>query len=237
MGEAVAFLSYAHVDDDESDGTVTILHRLLLQELHLQSGGTVQLFRDRNDLQWGQAWRQIIDRTLDSTAMLIALISPSFFASQECRRELERFLARESQLSRQDLILPIYWIDTPIMGDEAQRRDDGLGRCVAERQYTDCRTWRFRLLSDSISIRSDIAKLAKDMINTVNRPLYNIRSIASEEIKADGAKLVSAMQKKVGTDQWLTDLADLSTAGPLIDPDMKKKIMRKILQGRFGEFE
>jgi len=236
VGGAVAFLSYAHVDDDESDGVVTVLHRLLLQELRLQSGDTFQLFRDRNDLQWGKAWRQTIDTTLDSAAMLIALVSPSFFASHECRRELERFLTRESQLSRQDLILPIYWIDTSIMEDEAQRQGDSLAQCIGARQYKDCRAWRFRLLSDSVSVRPDIAKLAKHMIDIVNRPLYNIRSMADESIKVAGAKLVSAAKEKPGSGQWLTDLADLSRASPMIDPDMRKQLMHQILTRRFGEF-
>ena len=236
MGEAVAFLSYAHVDDDESGGAVTIFHRVLLEELHLQSGGTFQLYRDRNDLRWGQAWRKTIEETLDSAAMLIAVISPSFFGSRECRGELARFLARESQLGRQDLLLPVYWIDTPIMQDQAQRRDDRLGQSIAALQYTDCRAWRFKLLSDPVSIRPDIANLAKRMIDIVNRPLYSIRSVAREAIKASGVKLASAVQGTAGNDQWRTDLADLHSASPLIDPDMEKQIMRAILTRRFGEF-
>ena len=236
MGEPVAFLSYAHADDDETNGTVTIFHGLLLQELRVQSAGKFQLFRDRNDLQWGQAWQRLINETLDSAVLLVVVVSPSFFASSECRQELERFLAREGQLGQQDLILPVYWIETPIMEDEAKRRDDTLGECIASRQYRDCRSWRFKLLSDSVAIRPDIAELAKDMIDVVNRPLYSIRPTADEAIKTNGVKLGSTVRVEARGDQWLTDLADLKKATPLIDPDQRKRIMEAILTRRFGEF-
>lgn len=65
MGTPVAFLSYAHADDHVNDGAVTALHHLLSQELRLQSVGAFALFRDREDLQWGQAWRQVVDGSQD----------------------------------------------------------------------------------------------------------------------------------------------------------------------------
>jgi hypothetical protein len=168
--------------------------------------------------------------------MLVAFISPSFFSSHECRRELERFLTRESHLDRQDLILPIYWIDTRLLEIETERRNDSLGQCIAERQYTDCRVWRFKLPSDPASVRPNIAELAGQMIKIANRPLYNIRSAVSETVKDGGMRLNNTTQEEPKGDQWLTDLADLGKAATLIDPDTKKQIMRAILTLDFRSF-
>jgi hypothetical protein len=236
VGGPVAFLSYAHADDDETDGAVSSLHHLLSQELRLQSAGTFLLFRDRNDLQWGEAWRQVINETLDSAALLVAVISPSFFASDECRRELDRFLVRELQLGRRDLILPIYWIDTSILEDEAERQGDELGEYLAGRQYTDGRSWRFRLPAESATIRPVVADLARRMINIVNRPLYSTRSAidASNTSVVKGGR--AAVPREPGKDQWLADLVDLRKATALIDQDTSEQIRRAILRRRFGEF-
>jgi TIR domain len=83
----IAFLSYSHV--------AACL------------GCEFPIFQDRSDIRWGQQWRQRIDESLDSVTFFIPILSPSFFASTECRYELGRFLDREQRLGRSDLILAI----------------------------------------------------------------------------------------------------------------------------------
>ena len=53
--------------------------------------------------------------------MLIPILTPSFFNSEPCRAELEQFLEREKELGRNDLVLPLYYIDHPAFSDEVQR--------------------------------------------------------------------------------------------------------------------
>lgn len=63
--------------------------------------------------------------------LLIPIITPIFFRSLACRAEVERFLARERELGRQDLILPVYYVSTPEL-DKPERRDaDELARVMA----------------------------------------------------------------------------------------------------------
>jgi len=56
--------------------------------------GDVQLWRDTAELHAGDAWRPEIADAVDSTAIFLALISRTYFDSDECRKELDRFLGR-----------------------------------------------------------------------------------------------------------------------------------------------
>jgi len=49
-----------------------------------------------------------------------------------------RFLDREKKLKRNDLILPLYYIDCPILSAKAKQKRDTLAETVAARQYSDC---------------------------------------------------------------------------------------------------
>ena len=63
---------------------------------------------------------------LDGVTFLIPIITPSFFGSANCRQELEYFLDREEKLKRNDLILPVHYIDYPPVENAKQREDDRL---------------------------------------------------------------------------------------------------------------
>ena len=80
-----------------------------------QTGQEFTIFQDR-DIQWGQNWKRRIEKSLDEeVTFLIPIITPSFFKSKACRDELGRFLERERRLNRDDLILPVYYVDTPLI--------------------------------------------------------------------------------------------------------------------------
>jgi F-box protein 11 len=93
------FLSYAHIDDE--DGRVTAFRKALEGEVRRQTGRQdVRIFQDLDGLAWGQAWEERIDSSLDAVTFLVPVLTPSFFASKQCRRELQRFLDRERRLGR-----------------------------------------------------------------------------------------------------------------------------------------
>ena len=59
----------------------------------------------------GKQWQERIDESFDAVIFLVPILTPSFFKSEACRNELERFLDREKQLNRYDLILPVYYVN------------------------------------------------------------------------------------------------------------------------------
>ncbi|NUO84348.1 toll/interleukin-1 receptor domain-containing protein [candidate division KSB1 bacterium] len=139
----IAFLSYVHFDDQHENGRLTQFRERLSAEMRIQSGNEFIIFQDRDDIAWGQLWKERIEESLDEVTFLIPIITPSYFKSPTCRFELERFLEREKKLNRNDLILPVYYVDCPVLNEETKRSSDKLAEVVAARQYVDWRELRF----------------------------------------------------------------------------------------------
>jgi hypothetical protein len=163
-GRHVAFMSYARFDDDQYNGELTEFRKLLSAEVRAQTGREFVIFQDREHIPWGESWQKVIDEALDTVALLLVIITPGFFASAACRIEVARFLERERELGRSDLILPLYYISAREIDDPAVRDTDELARVLASRQYADWRDLRFEPLSSPTAHKA-IGKLASRMTN------------------------------------------------------------------------
>jgi len=161
-GQPTAFMSYARFDDEHDDGQLTAFRERLAAEIRVQVGEEFLIFQDHADIAWGQNWQQRIDQALDTVTLLLVIITPGFFRSQHCRAETEKFLDRERQLGRDDLILPVYYVSTPEIDDPGRRDADPLAAKLAERQHADWRELRFEA-TDSPTVRKAIAHLAARM--------------------------------------------------------------------------
>lgn len=139
--QPIAFMSYARTDD--AYGHLTSFRERLSQEVRTQTGDEFPIFQDRNDILWGQNWKERIEDSLDGATFLIPILTPSFFKSPACRSELERFLERERKLKRGDLILPVYYVDCPVLSDETRLASDRVAQTIASRQRADWRELRF----------------------------------------------------------------------------------------------
>ncbi len=106
---SVAFMSYAHYDDRE--GRLSKFRDRLAGELQSQTGVEMDIFKDSDAITVGQPWRKRLDEGLATSTLLLPIVTPSFLRSPHCREELETFAAHEQALGRDDLILPIYYID------------------------------------------------------------------------------------------------------------------------------
>ncbi|OII24131.1 toll/interleukin-1 receptor domain-containing protein [Curtobacterium sp. MCBA15_013] len=128
-GSASGFWSYVHADDEASHGRIAQLARDIKAEYEMQTAESVELFLDRDDLDWGDSWRSRIDTAITSAAFFVPVITPRFFKSVECRRELTRFAERATALGVKELIMPILWVDVPALAD-ASKRDDVMDMIV-----------------------------------------------------------------------------------------------------------
>jgi len=126
------------------------------------------IFQDRKDIQWGQNWKKRIEESLDEVTFLIPIITPSFFNSSACRDELQRFLERENELKRDDLVLPIYYVDCPLLNDEEKRAGDELAQAIVDHQYADWRDMRFEPFA-SPQVGKTLAKLAVQIRDALER--------------------------------------------------------------------
>jgi len=160
-----AFMSYVRFDDAHEDGQLTAFRERLAGEIRIQTGHEFPIFQDRNDIAWGQNWRQRIEETLDEASLLLVIVTPSLFHSPACRDEVARFRDREQTLGRTDLILPVYYVGAREMDDSDLRKANDLASLLWSRQYADWRELRFEPLTSSV-VRKQIAALATRMRDT-----------------------------------------------------------------------
>ena len=160
---AQAFLSYAHADDEFLDGGITWLRRELQRGMRALTGEPFDIFQDKDGIAFGEHWPDRIEDALIGTRFLIPILTPSYFASPQCRAEAATFLDLEKQASRQDLILPIYLIEADTLESEQLRAKNDIAARFYERQYADWRDAAFDLRnSPRIKLRAfDLAKQIK----------------------------------------------------------------------------
>jgi parallel beta-helix repeat protein len=186
----VAFMTYTHAD--ARFGDLVTFHERLSSEVHVHLGFEFPIFIDRKNIEWGQNWKQRIEESLDTSTFLIAILTPCFFSSDECRKELQRFLERERQLGRNDLVLPIYYVDTPQMNDASEREGDSLAQMIADRQHVDWRELRNKSFAAQ-EVRDRLTELAKQLRDTWRRSAKASKSAAGDTHGPQSAKPAVAM--------------------------------------------
>lgn len=165
MAGPAAFMSYVRFDDAHEDGQLSAFRERLAGEIRIQTGHEFPIFQDRNDIAWGQNWRQRIEETLDEVTLLLVIVTPGLFHSPACRDEVGRFREREQKLGRADLILPVYYVSAREMDDPDLRAADELASLLWSRQYADWREFRFEPLTSPV-VRKALAQLATRMRDT-----------------------------------------------------------------------
>lgn len=165
---ALAFMSYVNEDDHHENGELTRFRERLSGEVRMQTGEPFEIFQDRQDIKWGQQWQERIDQSLNAVTFLLPIITPAFFKSAACRAELERFLKREEELRRGDLILPVYYVNCALLNDKEKLQHDPLAQIIAARQYVDWRELRFEPFTTP-QVGKTFAKLAEQIVAALER--------------------------------------------------------------------
>jgi TIR domain len=232
-----AFLSYAHVDDEHDRGSITEFRKALEGEVRVQTGRRdVRIFQDRDDIAWGQEWKVRIESSLDAVTFLVPVLTPSFFASDQCRQELQRFVGRERRLGRRDLILPVYWISAAPLENPARHVQDNLAQELAARQYADWRELRFQHLTDPKARRA-LAGLAThvrdalDRAGRADRSTVAIRAHVTRVIHRALDEVRTASPDAVGLVNLLVDA--IRDSGWLPEPNART--LRWVCQSRLEQ--
>jgi len=181
-------MSYVHSDDNR--GRLTEFRERLGDEVHMQIGEEFSIFQDRKDILWGQNGEARIKESLDEVTFLILIITPSFFKSQPCRDELQRFLEREKELGRDDLVLSVYYVDCPLLNDKENRTGNELAQAIFDHhQYEDWRDMRFEPFT-SPQVGKTLARLAVQIRDALDRVQVSEKRKAPEQ-DADVARHLS----------------------------------------------
>ncbi|MEI3866498.1 toll/interleukin-1 receptor domain-containing protein [Microbacterium sp. CCNWLW134] len=152
------FWSYVHADDDAEGGRIAQLGRDIAAQFELLTGESIELFLDRDSLEWGAQWRERIETSLATIAFFVPVLTPRYFASAACRAELQTFSRRADQLGLRALLLPVLYADLPFNEGE-----DELVELARSFQWVDWRDLRFSDRTDG-SYRRAVHELAQRLV-------------------------------------------------------------------------
>lgn len=160
-------MSYAQFDDEHDNNFLTKFRDRLANEVRAQSGvREFTIFQDKISIKWGENWQRRIEETLDSVIFLIPVMTPNFFNSPACLEEIQRFAERERRLGRDDLILPVYYLDARPLEDARIRAEHPVGELLHSRQRVDWRALRGRSIR-SAGVEQEIRKLARRIVDSI----------------------------------------------------------------------
>lgn len=183
----IGFWSYVQSDNENSRQRIRRLADLIRAEFSLITGEELRLFTDR-DIEWGQHWEARIDQALRAVTFLIPIITPSYFKSEACRKELLTFSGHASSRGLDELLLPIYYVPVPALDEHREGVDQAVD-LIAKTQWRDWRDLRLTSEDDPAYLEAingaamrlaDIAALAELPIIPTRRPVW----LASEAVPA-----------------------------------------------------
>jgi hypothetical protein len=161
MSQAQGFWSYVHADNDGMHGAILRVAQHLQDEYGVITGGSdLDLFLDTMKLKWGDKWRDRIREAIQDSTFFIPIVTPRYFKSAECRKELLGFADEARGLGREALIMPLYFVDVPEI--ESGDSDDPMVELITESQMKDWRTLRV-LDHDTQPYRIGLADLATEL--------------------------------------------------------------------------
>jgi parallel beta-helix repeat protein len=224
-----AFMSYVHADDKY--GRPTEFRQYLSDEVRIQIGEEFPIFQD-HDIQWGQNWRERIEESLDEASFLIPIITPSFFNSPYCRSELERFLDREKQLGRNDLILSVYYVNCPFLDDEAKQASDKLAQAIATHQYADWRELRFEPFTAPL-VGKTLARLAGQIRNALERVQASQKTSTTTSASGTASRLSRESSPEVSPSTESAPEGVQSTQQPSTRTDPPTHVVDAMYRGDF----
>jgi hypothetical protein len=163
----VGFFSYSRNDDEGDDGAVAGLANRIYRELRSQLGRTdknFKLWRDKDALAAGEHWKEKLKEAVSESVFFIQMVTPSAVNSNFCRFEFERFIERERELGRSDLVFPILYISVPDL--EITTMADPVISIVKDRQYADWRSIRHRDVNST-----EVKQTVEQFCSTISKKL------------------------------------------------------------------
>jgi hypothetical protein len=134
-------------------------------QFEVLTGERLNLFLDKDAIKWGEGWQGKIDGNLEAVACFIPVMTPRYFMSAQCRRELQFFARRATQLGFKELVLPLLYVDVPVLHDDTAT--DDLVVLVRTFQREDWRELRYKDRS-SEEYRRGVGRLAERLVE-INR--------------------------------------------------------------------
>ena len=209
---ANGFFSYAHADDVQ--GKLKTIRDSLCEEYAALTGDSLNLFFDRKGLGWGDKWEEALELGIDQAFFFIPVLSPRYFQSVFCQKELRQFLARvRGDSVRERLVLPILYIDIrpSFVNIDSEMREE-----ILSYQYEDWTKLRF-VSPESEEYQKAINRMVTRIISEnealssfVTDKDYNEGSATSLEKQNSTSGGCDENAPEFDDGQWLDDLVGIT---------------------------
>ena len=157
------------MDDQFFGGAITSLRKLLELGVQVVTGDqSFQIFQDIDGIEFGQHWQTQLDKAIWQVKFLIPILTPCFLRSEACRDELGKFIEKERKVGRNDLILPVYFVTTPLLEKSDLLKDDHLALEISTRQRYDWRSQADLPITDT-TVRQAVRELAEKISEAIAR--------------------------------------------------------------------
>ncbi len=211
-----AFLSYTRLDDEYFGGAITSFRRLLELGVQVVTGDkNFNIFQDIDGIEFGQKWKNRLDKAVSASRFLIPIVTPLFFNSDACRDELKQFMNHEKNLGRNDLILPIYFVTAPVLERPELLSADALASEIGSRQRYDWRVQADLPLNDP-KIRHSVRQLSEKIAMAIAR---TSAPVSTQALLARGDYVGSESSKSSETSKLVQNLG----------PERETKRSRKLV--------
>ncbi|MFC9326093.1 toll/interleukin-1 receptor domain-containing protein [Kitasatospora sp. NPDC057015] len=212
------FWSYTHRDNELDSGRILRLSEAIKNEFEIITGGELKVFVDSKSISWGEAWRIRIDTAIFGITFLIPVMTPRFFTSPECRREVLTFSGHAASLGLEDLLLPIHYVNVPQLTKDPS--GDEVMALLAQRQWVDWRDLRLEA-EDSPAYRKAINELALRLSQIVEQALTVDPPVLTATLDDESAGFIEIMAAaEEAMPRWVQVVEDLSRATTEISSHM-----------------
>lgn len=184
MAGIAGFWSYTHDDDQHEGGRITQLAEDIRAEFEMLTGESLQIFVDRDSLEWGDAWQSRIDAALRETTFFFPVVTPRYFTSDSCRAELFKFAGYARALHATELLMPLYYVDVADFGTHSP---DEAVALIANSQYRDWREQRF-LPASSVEYRKAVNEAAKAIASKAASTALGTGTEAASTLMAESSE-------------------------------------------------
>ncbi|GAB4084020.1 toll/interleukin-1 receptor domain-containing protein [Myceligenerans cantabricum] len=125
------FLSYARSDDEEFSFVDPLVNKLKAI-VKAKSGRALNVFVDRNEIGWGETWRERLRESVLGATVFMPLLTATYLERPACREEFLTFHSNAEVLGVTELLLPIMVFDSPLFGPESP---DEIAQIAESLQY------------------------------------------------------------------------------------------------------
>jgi flagellar biosynthesis GTPase FlhF len=163
------FFSYSRRDDQHSQDSLSHLRDKIFDELRMQLGFDVTLWKDTEGIRGGTEWEGEINRAISQSVFFIPIVTPSLVTSNNCYFEIKAFLDREEALGRKDLIFPLLYVRVPALEREELWREHPMLSIIGRRQFVDWQNFRHRDFTEA-EIKAKIAQFCRGIVESLQEP-------------------------------------------------------------------